>query len=94
MIPGICDRCGTEYPLKDLLFEWTGHRVCHKCRDKRHPQEFVRGVPDQQFVRGALPEPAPVYLLTDLILQESGDLFVLEADTGETLDRGFLALEP
>lgn len=48
-IPGICDRCGQRYKLRDLKFEFvmgrnTGLRVCPKCLDPSHPQLDTRNV--------------------------------------------------
>lgn len=59
---GICDRCGFEYPLSQLRKEWTGLKVCRADYDRRHPQEFVRGVADKQSVPDPRPEPAPVFV--------------------------------
>jgi hypothetical protein len=47
--PGICDRCGLRYPLKQLKFEYelgknTGLRVCRACLDPSHPQLDTRGL--------------------------------------------------
>lgn len=60
---GICDRCGFEYPLNQLRKEWTGLRVCSADYDRRHPQEFVRGVPDNQTLHDPRPEPAPIFVV-------------------------------
>jgi hypothetical protein len=59
---GICDRCGFERPLAALRKEWTGLRVCNSCWEPRHPQDFVRGVPDHQSVPDPRPEPEPVFV--------------------------------
>lgn len=64
----ICDRCGFEYNLNALRKEWTGLMVCsgpatNGCWEPRHPQDFVRGVPDSQGVRPNMrPEPADVFI--------------------------------
>lgn len=58
-----CDRCGFNKLNTDLRKEWTGLMVCAvECFDKRHPQEFVRGVPDKQAPPWVRPEPEPVFL--------------------------------
>lgn len=59
---GICDRCGFEFPLNQLRKEWTGLKVCQADYDRRHPQEFVRGVPDNQVLHDPRPEPADVFM--------------------------------
>lgn len=58
----ICDRCGFKYRLSELRKEWTGLKVCSPCWDPRHPQDFVRGVPDHQAVPGARPRPTDVFI--------------------------------
>ena len=63
----ICDRCGFKYKASDTRKEWTGLIVCDRCWEERHPQEFVRGIPDKQ----AAPEPRP----------EAADNFSLEPIT-------------
>lgn len=44
----ICDRCGFRYKNHELQKEWTGFMVCTHCWEPRHPQDFVRAVPDQK----------------------------------------------
>lgn len=69
-VKGICDRCGFEHPLSALRKEWTGLRVCNPCWEPRHPQDHVRGVPDNQAVRDPRPEPADVFLTTNEVSAE------------------------
>jgi len=55
----ICDRCGFKFHLSALRKEWTNLMVCSECWDYRHPQEFLRAVPDIQGVRPNMrPRPA------------------------------------
>jgi hypothetical protein len=75
-----CQRCGFTYYASQVRQEWTGLRVCASCWDPRHPQEFVRGVRDDQTVPYANPPSAPRFLLPnevsfdgDLVLAPSGD---------------------
>lgn len=58
----ICDRCGFTFRLPQLRKEWTGKKVCPDCWETRHPQDFVRGVPDFQAVPEPRPDPAPVFI--------------------------------
>jgi len=58
----ICDRCGAKRKAEDTRKEWTGLIVCLECWDPRHPQDYVRGVHDQQKVPDPRPEPADVFL--------------------------------
>lgn len=46
----ICDRCGFEYKSDQIVKEWNGLRVCKSCYESRHPQDYVRGVKDDQSV--------------------------------------------
>lgn len=57
----ICDRCGFKYYASQLTLEWTGLRVCHKCWEPRHPQDFVRGIPDKQTPPWTRPQPPDVF---------------------------------
>lgn len=58
----ICDRCGFEYYASQLSMEWTGLRVCHKCWEPRHLQDFVRGIPDKQTPPWTRPQPADAFV--------------------------------
>lgn len=58
----ICDRCGFKMHLSDLRKEWTGLKVCSECYERRHPQDFVRAVPDRMSVPEPRPEAADVFL--------------------------------
>ncbi len=46
----ICDRCGFKYKASKLKEEWTGFMVCKSCFEPRHPQDFLRGIPDDPSV--------------------------------------------
>jgi hypothetical protein len=81
-----CDRCGFIRLSSELRKEWTGLRVCHECWEPRHPQDLVRGVPDDQTIPWARPEAEPVfiggYILTEeseqILSEDGGDVLVLE----------------
>lgn len=66
----ICDRCGFEHKSYELSKEWTGLRVCSKCFEYRHPQDFVKGVPDRQSPPWTRPEAADNYLTTNEITED------------------------
>jgi hypothetical protein len=42
----ICDRCGKIFKAEELQLDWQGLMLCAKDWEPRHPQDFVRGVPD------------------------------------------------
>jgi hypothetical protein len=54
-----CDRCGFQFHHFDLKKEWTGLMVCYDCHEVRHPQDFVRGVPDNPSVPWTRPTSIP-----------------------------------
>ena len=46
----ICDKCGMKRKASTLSRDWQGLRLCPQCFDTRNPQDFVRGVEDNQTV--------------------------------------------
>jgi hypothetical protein len=52
----ICDVCGFEYFSDELKDRWDGLKVCHKDWEPRHPQDFVRAIPDMKSVPWTRPE--------------------------------------
>lgn len=82
----ICDKSGFRFPAGTLVKQWDGLMVHPRYLDHRHPQEFVRGVPERprpsvrpeqpdEFVGGGL-----FYLLT-----EDGEYLGLESGDGYQL---------
>lgn len=53
----ICDRSGFKVKASRTQKEWNGLIVRREDWEPRHPQDYVRGVRDQQSVREARPEP-------------------------------------
>jgi hypothetical protein len=53
---GICDQCGFKYKFSKLKKTWNGLYTCSKCFEIRNPQDYVRGVRDQQSVPVDRPE--------------------------------------
>ena len=50
----VCDVCGLKYKASDLLKRWDGLMVCKYDWEPRHPQEFIKVVPDHtklSFIR-------------------------------------------
>ena len=46
----ICDRCGAKFKASECKMEWDNLFVCQWCWEERQPQDFVRGVKDDQRV--------------------------------------------
>lgn len=57
-----CDVCGQKYKASKLKLRWDGLRVCPKDFEYRNPQDFVRGVQDNQAVPFSRPEPPDVFV--------------------------------
>jgi hypothetical protein len=47
--------CNRKYKASELIKHWQGMYRCRTCWEVRHPQDFVRGVPDIQSVPWAQP---------------------------------------
>ena len=58
----ICDRCGFEFPSNMLVKDWQGLMVCKEDYETRHPQDFVRGVPDNPTPPWTRPEPTDAFV--------------------------------
>ncbi len=65
-----CDRTGYIVYASDTVREWNGLRVRRQSSEERHPQDFVRGVGDDQTVPFARPEPTDVFLATNEITKD------------------------
>lgn len=51
-----CSMCGFKFKASLLVKNWQGMYRCPKCNEARHPQDFVRAVPDHVAVPWAQPE--------------------------------------
>lgn len=46
----VCDVCGFVFKSDQLIKTWNGLYVCKDDYEPRHPQDFVKGVKDDQSV--------------------------------------------
>ena len=67
----ICDVCGFKYWNHDLRRNWKGLYVCRDDWEPRHPQDYVRGVPDDQTVPVSRPEAADDFLAENEVTEGS-----------------------
>jgi hypothetical protein len=51
-----CFRCGGTRKASEMRKQWQGFYVCATCWEPRHPQDFVKGVPDDPSVPWSQPE--------------------------------------
>lgn len=58
------------------------------CWEKRHKQDFVRGVPDRQNPPWVRPEPEDNFIPSSLLLLEDGGLLLLEGEDDPLSDDG------
>lgn len=69
----LCDRSGFKVWASETVTTWDGLRVHRRFAGKetqRHPQELVRGVPDNQNVPNPRPEPADVFLSSPVLASD------------------------
>ena len=58
----ICDSCGRKYKASELQKRWDGLMVCQDDWEPRQPQDFVRGVADNQAPPWTRPEPSDNFI--------------------------------
>ena len=57
-----CDVCGRTYKASQLQQRWDGLMCCHQDWEIRQPQDFVRGIPDNQLAPWTRPEPSDSFI--------------------------------
>lgn len=55
-----CDLCGAKNKSTDAMLTWNGLYVCRHHREVRNPQDFLRGVKDNQSVPWTRPYEPPL----------------------------------
>lgn len=73
----ICDRCGSKQKSDEVTKTWDGLIVCKPekkagCFEPRHPQDFVRSVPDEQKVAFTRPESTDQFVSVTYISTSVG----------------------
>ena len=84
----IDDKTGFKIKASNSRLQWNNVRCADRYFEERHPQDFVRGVPDKQNVPFARPESANPWLATVTTINnptgtgfEAGATTILVADT-------------
>jgi len=67
----VCWVCGNKRKASKLKKHWQGYWVCPEHWEPRHPQDFVKAVPDVQTTPWVQPQPTGTYTLTDFLMTES-----------------------
>jgi hypothetical protein len=57
-----CDLCGRKQKSARAMFTWNGLYVCKHHKEIRNPQDFLRGVKDDQTVPWSRPEATDIFL--------------------------------
>lgn len=52
----VCSMCGAKRKASTMVKNWQGMYRCPEHNEPRHPQDFVRAVPDDQSVPWAQPD--------------------------------------
>jgi hypothetical protein len=69
-----CDLCGKKEKSSRAMKTWDNHWVCAHHKEVRNPQDFVKGVKDNQTVPWARSEPTDVYVAATCDLWSSSAL--------------------
>ena len=77
-----CYLCGRKAKSSTAMKTWDNFRVCKQHKEVRNPQDFVRGVKDDQTVPWSRPEAPDTFAISNFrLLQEGGaGAVMLEAD--------------
>lgn len=59
----ICFECGRKFKSTMLKRHWQGYYVCPEHWEPRHPQDFVRGIPDVQTPPWTQTPPRPNFVV-------------------------------
>lgn len=85
----ICDNCGRKRKASEMVKTWDGLYSCpHHVGITRHPQDFVRGIPDDQAAPWTRSQGADTFievhdvLTVDTSTESDG---WLTTDSGEVL---------
>ena len=57
-----CDLCGAKRKSSEGVRTWDNFYVCRSHKEARNPQDFVRGVVDNQRVEWTRPKPADTFV--------------------------------
>lgn len=76
----ICDVCGFRFPSDQIKKRWDNLMVDQKCWEQRHPQDFIRGVPDRPAPPFTRPDPPNEFEFVCTIWGSSSYADLAEAD--------------
>lgn len=77
----VCDVCAQKYKSSEMRKRWDGLMVCPRDWEPRHPQDFLRSVPDHQAVPWSRPETPDVFVPSNWDKYINENISVYEAMT-------------
>jgi hypothetical protein len=63
----VCYECGRKRKASQLKRHWQGYYVCPEHWEARHPQDFVRALPETITPPWSQPMPADVFVTPTLV---------------------------
>lgn len=77
-----CDLCGRKEKSSKAMKTWDNFRVCQRHKEVRNPQDFVRGVKDNQTVPWSRPEAPDTFVVSNfrLLLEDGVSALLQEPD--------------
>ncbi len=78
----VCQRCGFKKKAEEIQKEWTGLLVCRDCYELRHPQDFIKAVPEKQTLPWQAPEPTDTFITVDYVDSTTGTQDAVGNPTG------------
>lgn len=73
-----CDLCGGDFKSSTAEKTWDGYYVCQGHKERRNPQDFVRGVSGEKPLPWSRPGVDTFVVSNFRILQENGSALLLE----------------
>jgi len=58
----VCDICGQKFKGSKCRMQWNNLFVCKVCFEPRNPQDFVKGIRDEQKAPIPRPDSTPVFI--------------------------------
>jgi len=71
---------GFKVPLANLERQWDNQMIDRRFIDKRNPQDYVRGVRDDQSLPFARPETPDTFVAQPLVWEDGSLMFAEDGD--------------
>lgn len=80
-----CDLCGKKVKSGEAVKTWNNFYVCRHHREQRNPQDYLRGIRDNQSVPFSRPQPPYQFVKSGfLLLQLNGGGLLQQPDSTGT----------